>query len=183
HTYDSLWRYAEAKEYVFLLLGSGCGTVLYLLLSKLFFPRQLAGLFMVAVLATSLIIMIFMRLCYRIFRNYVQTKSKKSVPNCRRIAIIGAGDAGVSLVREIRRGNTLEPVMFLDDDPSHIGMKISGIPVCGPINDLPKLLEGTNVTDLVLAIPSCSPTRKKEILDLCTQTICRLRILPDRVSQ
>lgn len=182
HTYDSLWRYAEAREYITLLMGSGCGTLLYLLFSTLFFQRQLAGLFMVAVLGTSLILMITVRFTYRAFRKYQKTRGAKSGEDGRRVAIIGAGDAGVSLLREIQRGTTLRPVMFLDDDPGRIGMKISDVIVNGPINNLPTLLKGSDVSDLILAVPSCSPARRREILDLCTQTNCHLRILPDRVA-
>ncbi|MEG0779013.1 MAG: nucleoside-diphosphate sugar epimerase/dehydratase [Oscillospiraceae bacterium] len=182
HTYDSLWRYAEGKEYMSLLLGFGCGTLLYLLLTEVFFQRQLAGLFMVATLGSSLIVMLMARFIYRTYRKYRTISSCQPEKNGRRVAIIGASDTGVSLLREIQSGSTYLPVLFLDDDPQRVGMKISDIPVKGPIRDLPELLQGTGISDLILAMPACSPIRRKEILALCTQTACRLRILPDRVS-
>ncbi|MEG2570632.1 MAG: polysaccharide biosynthesis protein, partial [Clostridia bacterium] len=181
-TYNSLWRYAEAKEYIALLMGFGCGALLYILLTKLFFERQLSGLFMVASLGTSLIFMLLVRFVYSAYRKRLIEKKNVKTQNCHCVAIIGAGVAGVSLFTEIQHSTTLQTAMFFDDDPNLIGMKISGVPVSGPIDDLPELLHGTDISDIILAIPSLKPERRKEILAMCTATQCRLRILPDRLS-
>lgn len=182
-TYDSLWRYAQGKEYLFLLLGFGCGTALYLLITTLFFPRQLAGLYMISVLGSSLIGMLLIRFGYRTYRARRTRGKPMDREGKQRVAIIGAGDAGVLLLQEfLRKDANHVPTLMLDDSPAKIGMKIFGVPVMGPIDRLPELLQGADVKELILAIPSCPPCRKGEILKLCTQTGCRLRLLPDLTS-
>lgn len=182
HTYDSLWRYAEGKEYLALLLGFGFGTLLYLLLTQMFFRRQLAGLYMVSTLGSSLILMLSIRFGYRMHRNRKGTKKRKDP--CRRTAIIGAGDAGVLLLREIlgKEECSYQSVLLLDDDPERIGMKVYGVPVKGPIARLPKIVKESDIEELILAIPSCPIERRREIIDLCNETGIHLQILPDRVS-
>lgn len=182
-TYDSLWRYAQGKEYLFLLLGFGCGTALYLLITTLFFPRQLAGLYMISVLGSSLIGMLLIRFGYRTYRARRTRGKPVDREGKQKVAIIGAGDAGVLLLQEfLRKDANHVPTLMLDDNPAKIGMKILGVPVMGPIDHLPELLQGADVKELILAIPSCPPCRKGEILKLCTQTGCRLRLLPDLTS-
>lgn len=184
-TYDSLWRYAQGKEYLFLLLGFGCGTILYLILTKTLFSRQLAGLYMISVLGSSLIIMLLIRFEYRTYRDHKSIIKNSNNTVRRKTAIIGAGNAGISLLREMLRKEDCPyiPVLMLDDDPAKIGMKVTGVPIRGPLDSIPELLKGSEVKELILAIPSCSIKRRKEILALCTQTGCRLRILPDRVRE
>jgi FlaA1/EpsC-like NDP-sugar epimerase len=185
HTYDSLWKYAQGKEYLFLLLGFGCGTILYLVLTKTLFSRQLAGLYMISVLGSSLIIMLFIRFEYRSYRDHRSIVKNSNNTASRKTAIIGAGDAGISLLREMVRKENCPylPSLMLDDDPTKIGMKVTGVPIRGPLDNIPELLKETEIKELILAIPSCSLKRRREILALCTQTDCRLRILPDRVRE
>lgn len=182
-TYDSLWRYAQGKEYLCLLLGFSCGTVVYLIFTTYFFPRSLADLYMVSVFGTSLLGMLLMRFGYRAYRARLGRVSVRKEQSRKKIAIIGAGDAGVLLLQEfLRKDGSHIPTLLLDDDAGKIGMKILGVPVVGPINQLSSLLEGTDIKELVLAIPSCTPQRQSEILQLCTQTGCKLRILPGRAA-
>lgn len=184
HTYDSLWRYAEGKEYLSLLLGFGFGTALYLICTALFFKRQLAGLYMISVLGVSLIGMLLVRFLYRMYRHRTIERKRASGGRMRRVGIIGAGDAGVTLLRELllNENSFYEPIMLFDDNPARIGMKIYQIPIKGPIDEIPALIKDADICDLILAIPSLPAYRRSQILNICTQTNCKLHILPDRVK-
>lgn len=184
HTYDSLWRYAEGKEYLALLSGFVCGTILYLGCTNLFVKRQLSGLYMISVLGASLLVMLSVRFLYRAYRRGVKQKQRKAQLSVRKIGVIGMGNAGFSLLREIvgNEASPYEPIVIFDDDPMKIGTKVFDIPVKGPINKIPEYLENGAITDLFLAIPSLSGERRSEILKLGANTGCRLHILPDRVK-
>ena len=184
HTYDSLWRYAEGYEYLYLLLGFGCGTLLYLIFTELFMKRQLAGLYMISVLGTSITFMLVARILYRIYRRYSSRKRRSSSPT-HRTGIIGAGDAGANLLREmlVKPNSPYEPVAMFDDDRAKIGMRVLGIQVKGPISSIPDFTGESNITDLILAIPSLTGPERSRILNICTQTGCKLHILPDRVRE
>ncbi len=97
-----------------------------------------------------------------------------------RIFVIGAGFAGTSIAREIRRKGILgEIAAFLDDDPAKIGKSLDGIPVLGPIADVVNLLEKSPTDEALIAIPSASREKLKQlyaILELAA--FSRIRILP-----
>ena len=180
-TYDSLWRYAETREYMSLLSGMVLSVIVYL--SIIFFVNgtRLWIMQTLASAAVSLLAMLLVRFAYRIYRTQ---QIGREAQGRNYIAIIGAGSAGANLLRELQnsRNNRYIPYCFLDDDPSKLGKHISGVSIKGPINDIQKILQNTPVTDILVAIPSLSAPRRREILNLCTKTGCRIRILPDTVS-
>jgi len=181
-TYDSLWRYAESREYILLLMGFFCGTGLFLLMTTFLFPRRLAGLYMVAVMGSSLMAMLFVRFLYRAYRREKSAGGAKAQEDQRRyLAIIGAGSAGVALMEEIERkyDNPYRVWGFFDDDLAKIGHRIRGVEVKGPISSLPELVKKSPVYDVVLAIPSLPLERRQEIFSICSKLQCRLKILPD----
>ncbi|NLK74587.1 MAG: hypothetical protein GX288_04785 [Clostridiales bacterium] len=96
-TYDSLWRYAQSKEYLMLLLGGITGYLIYLLIVITIPGNSIPVLYTLSVYSVSLIGMLFMRLCYRQYRKYYRTIYGR-IP----IAIIGAGEAGVKLLEELQ---------------------------------------------------------------------------------
>jgi FlaA1/EpsC-like NDP-sugar epimerase len=98
-----------------------------------------------------------------------------------KLYIIGAGFAGRSLAREIRRKNIYgEVAAFLDDDPVKIGTQVEGSPVLGPINDVARLLQPRSTDRAIIAMPSVSRERLREIfLMLKQREFSSIKILPD----
>jgi len=98
----------------------------------------------------------------------------------RRIAIIGAGDVGEALAKDLlqRRGSGLHPVLFVDDDPKRIGRSVHGLQVYGPLEKLAKLASGARLNELVITMPEASPKRIKEIIELGRQIGATTRIIP-----
>ncbi|MCJ7434889.1 MAG: polysaccharide biosynthesis protein [Anaerolineales bacterium] len=95
----------------------------------------------------------------------------------RKVLIIGAGDAGALVVRELQKSSQLNlfPIGFLDDDPDKQKHEINGIPVIGIVSDLPDVLDAQPVDEVIIAIPS-APGR---IIRLVTDE-CRLQGIPSR---
>ena len=181
-TYESLWRYAESREYLILLAGLVLGFALYTVLNLLLDtnPIWISGAFFGSCIA--LIGMLGVRFCYRIYRFH---KAGTPGQGQRQVAIIGSGTAGVSLLYELKHNplGSYVPYCILDDAPDKIGKVVQGIPVKGPINDLCAILRDTPVTEIILAIPTLTPQRKAQILALCAKTNCRLHILSDPLRQ
>ncbi len=98
----------------------------------------------------------------------------------RRIAIIGAGDVGEALAKDLlqRRGSGLHPVLFVDDDPKRIGRSVHGLQVYGPLEKLAKLASGARLNELVITMPEAPPKRIKEIIELGRQIGATTRIIP-----
>ena len=101
-------------------------------------------------------------------------------PNARRVLIVGAGDAGEMVVREISKNPESEfvAVGFVDDDPRKQGRDIHGVSVLGRPNDIVRLAEEHEVGEIILTIPSASGREIRAILRSCRGVKARLRIVP-----
>ncbi|MFB3880276.1 MAG: polysaccharide biosynthesis protein [Armatimonadota bacterium] len=96
-----------------------------------------------------------------------------------RTLVVGTGDAARSLVWQIQESVTdYNVVGFVDDDPARLGMRVLGIPVLGNTEVLPKLVANMGIKQIVIAIPSLSSHRLREIALICEQTGVPVRILP-----
>jgi FlaA1/EpsC-like NDP-sugar epimerase len=97
-----------------------------------------------------------------------------------RVLIVGAGNTGQLLAREMRQNREWDyrPVCFVDDDPRKKGMRVHGVPVMGSRHEIPALVEKMGVDLVALAIPSARATTIEEILVFCEATKVPVRIVP-----
>ena len=180
-TYDSLWRYAQSKEYFILLLGGITGYLMFLVLDYMILRSKMSVLISLSIYSVSLLGMLFMRLCYRQYRNIIRKQvAKDRVP----LTIIGAGEAGVKLLEEVMHNpnSRYAAVCLIDDSVEKIGKRIHGIEVRGPMNHLAKILRDTQVKEAVIAIPGLETEKHKLIMDTCATMKCRVKKLPDTLA-
>ena len=177
-SYDSLWRYAETDEYISLIFMGGLAYVVYFLIQKILPIPKIPSVLSLCIYSMSLLLMMTARFIYRKYRMKVTSRNQGKKVRC---AIIGAGNAGVALLNEMKNNvsNHSQPVCFFDDDPEKVGKFIHGIEVKGKIDMMPLLLRNTMVTEIIFAIPSANPTRRKEILEMCSTLHCHVKVLPD----
>ena len=185
--YDSLWRYQESKEYLMQFLALTCGhTTLYFFGHFVFTPvdMEYPQRLQILVMLSSLVLMWMSRFIYRYLRQARRRRIHLRTANVK-VAIVGAGDAGVSLVDEIRRDPTCpyEVVCFFDDDPVKQRAHVRGLPVRGSLDSIAAHLKGSDVSEIIVAIPSLDEERTREVLQQCSHTSCRVRILPSIFSQ
>jgi FlaA1/EpsC-like NDP-sugar epimerase len=97
-----------------------------------------------------------------------------------RLVVVGAGRLGEQLVAELRsrRGHGLEPVCFVDDDLAKQGLSIHGLPVAGAPEGIPQLVDKFGVTEVILALPSNSAKRIREISAIASRRGLRVRVVP-----
>ncbi len=98
----------------------------------------------------------------------------------KRFLIIGAGNAGEALLREIHRMPVAqyEVVGFIDDDPIKQGTHIHGIPVRGTVEQLPKICEERNIEEIAIAMPSASHQQLRRVIQVCEGTKIRFQTVP-----
>lgn len=98
----------------------------------------------------------------------------------KRVLIVGAGSAGVSLVREMQRNYHLDfrPIAFIDDDKSKINARILGIHVVGDRYSIPSTVKSLRIDRVIIAIPSVKGEVIREIVDICKSTGIKTSILP-----
>ena len=95
----------------------------------------------------------------------------------RRVLVVGAGDAGALVVREMQKNPDLplRPVCYLDDDPDKQRQQIHGVPVVGTLNDLSRTLVTRRIDEVVIAIPSAPGSVIRQVAE-----VCRVRGMPFR---
>jgi len=185
--YDSLWRYQESKEYLMQFFALTCGhVVLYILGITVLMPLHMEypQRLQVLVFLISLVLMWVARFVYRYARQTVRMRRHHKVATVK-VAIVGAGDAGVTLVDEIRRAPDCpyKVECFFDDDPVKQRAHVRGLPVIGSLDTIAEKLQGTDISEIIVAIPSLNDERTREVLQQCSHTSCRVRILPGIFSQ
>ena len=176
--YNSLWRYASVQDAVEILKGVTLAS--FLAVPSVFFMRQFAPLprsifvldwfLLFALLAAS-------RLVWRIWREtYVVSRSSEGP----RTLIVGAGEAGSLLLKEIRRQPHAAYTVcgFVDDDPEKKGMKLHGIPVLGGASQLKSLIVANEIEDVIIAMPSADGKAIRSIMDSCKNANVTFKTLP-----
>ncbi len=100
--------------------------------------------------------------------------------SARRVLIVGAGEAGSSVAREIQQNPDLglQPVGFVDDDPVKQALRVNGLQVVGRLSDISRIIEAQKVDQVLIAIPSASPAVIRQIVDLCRAAQAEPLILP-----
>jgi len=128
----------------------------------------------------SLVLFVGFRVAIRSLRERFWSKESAQVGAVERIAVIGAGRAGEQLVADLlaRRGHGLEPACFLDDDVTKHGLLIHGVRVLGGSELVPVLAERHGVTEVILALPSTSARRVREVSAAAAAAGLRVLVVP-----
>ena len=191
--YSSLWKYASIDELVKIVAASfvaNAFAVVYLVMSAHQLPRSIYLMALVLDMAAVGLI----RLGYRWARNrYSYQTLKRDVPGGlfnyvknqsaganKRIMVVGAGDAGAALIKEVRQHSDQrqQVVVAVDDDKEKLNQRIYGVRIAGNRVDIPHLVQKYDVDEIVVTMPSVRRTVIREILEECNKTQCRVKILP-----
>ena len=115
-----------------------------------------------------------------VIRLYYEEFRTDEAGRLKRFLIVGAGNAGEALLREIHRMPVAqyEVVGFIDDDAIKKGTNIHGIPVLGPVEQLPEVCEERNIEEIAIAMPSSSHQQLRRVIQVCEGTKIRFRTVP-----
>ena len=174
--YRGLWRFASIMDLERIVKSTliGMGVILGMLfvwnrIENL--PRSVFPLFTLLLIGGTS----GSRILYRWLKD--KRYSWQASP---RVLIVGAGQAGEMLVRELHRDHQrlYQPLLFLDDNPAKTGTEIHGIPVVGRVAQLPQLVESRQIDLVLIAIPTAPAKQMRRIVELCEQAHVPFRTLP-----
>ena len=174
--YRGIWRFASVPDLLNILKASVVGLlaiVIGLFLYNRLYQVPRTVLILYPVLLTALLGM--PRLLYRAWMDYRLGGNEKAVL---RVLILGAGQAGEALVRDLRRGGHYQPVGFLDDAPKLRGSHLQGVPILGRIDEVERIAPETAARLLVIAIPSIDAASMRRIVAACERTGIPFRTVP-----
>ncbi len=115
-----------------------------------------------------------------VIRLYYEEFRTVELGRLKRFLIVGAGNTGESLLREIHRMRVVEyeVVGFIDDDPSKQGIRIHGLPVLGTVEQLAQICKDKNIEEVAIAMPSATVPQRRRVVQVCQGTKVRFRTVP-----
>ena len=180
--YQSIWRFASFVELCRLLLATAITSVIYVLFETICIQRMPVSYFIFGIIV-QLTLTVGVRFSYRFIlllreRNYFGTDKTK--PEESRVMLIGAGQAGQAIIRDVRRSTSLNDkiVCIIDDNSNKWSRFIDGIPVVGGRESIVENCKKYGIDKIYYAIPSANMKTEKEILEICSETGCKMKKLP-----
>ena len=176
--YHSLWQYASIAELYKIVEACVVAELAHLCVTSFMgwmLPRSCyftSGVFLIVAMSAS-------RFMYRFLRQLINEYRHTSEQV--KIMIIGAGEATSVLMREISNSRYLDNskvVCIIDDDLGKVGKYIRGVKIVGTRDHIKEYARYYDIDEIIFAIPSASTKDKREILNICKETSCNLKILP-----
>jgi len=188
--YRGWWRYVSISDLLGLLRASLVSTLVIVVLWFLVIlqvpairqslPPAIAvigqGVFMADLFGTILL-PAGLRMVIRLYHEEFRTTESRRL---KRFLIVGAGNAGEALLREILRMPVIpyQTIGFIDDDPLKQGTHIHGIPVLGTVAQLPRICETRRIEEIAIAMPSATRRQLRRVIEVCEGTKIRFRTVP-----
>lgn len=178
--YKSVWRYASATELVNIVFATTCAAIAQVVLCyamHLYMPRSYYVIywFLLSVLICGI------RFSYRILRIVNMKRTSLTEKNTsKNVMLIGAGAAANAILKEIEVSQyiNLRVKCIIDDHEGCHGKLLRGVPIVGGRDKIQDAVTQYGIDEIIYAIPSSSTKTKKEILDICKETGCKLLTLP-----
>lgn len=173
--YHRMWQYASLGELYGIVKAASSGMlVLVLLIYTMPLPHLPRSVYILGWMMT-IILVGGSRLTWRVMRDSIVREAGQQQKS---VLIVGAGDAGALLARELLHNRllNLNPIGFVDDSRLKQKLTIYGIPVLGTRDRIPHLVKHYQVEEILIAMPSADGRAIREILEICRQTLARVRV-------
>ncbi|MBQ8911281.1 MAG: polysaccharide biosynthesis protein, partial [Clostridia bacterium] len=187
--YRIIWKYAGAKDVYRILVASILAEFVYFGANELVLRTGLIdgmARLHLRVYPVALVFALAMLTMYRMMlRQHGKQVSrgtpgdgKETAENVERVLIIGGGDGGAMIAKDLKQNDAFEIVGIIDDSPEKQGQSIYGVSVLGTRKDIPTLAQKLKVDTILFCIPACPPTDRVQILSICATTGCQVKVLP-----
>jgi len=182
--YESLWRYAEAYEFIKCTFATIAASIVFVLATWVWFqpPHVPTRIPLTVYFLSSMMAgmgTLFLRMSYRAYRT--TRTSRKTTSRMKRVMVVGAGETGNAVIQDLYRDpdRRYDVACVVDDNPDKHGRKIQRIKVIGTTKDIPRIVERYDIDVIILAIPSAANKDKRRISNICAKTKCQLKKIPD----
>ena len=185
--YATVWRYPNTKAYLYLVISYCAVSVVSLLTTRLAQDLGLFNIYIdvwyyVSVLPISVLLCLSGRFCYRLL--YKKLNKTFGNPKGIKIAIMGAGQLGASLVNDLISNpkSVYNPVFFIDNDTAKINYKVCGLPVYSGESDIASLIEMNDIKEIFIAIKEISSEELNGFYNTFVKTGCKVKVYESPIS-
>jgi FlaA1/EpsC-like NDP-sugar epimerase len=178
--YNRWWRYVSTRDMWGAARGVTVGSLIAYLVLYAFPPNHTSRLPRGIAVFDYLLLLAFVAGTRLLARSLIERPLSGLVAHGKEVLIIGAGDAGQLMVREMQRNRQLHytPIGFVDDDPRKRGDRIHGVKILGTTDDLAHLLRDNKPDEVLIAIPSAPGGVRRKIVETCTAANVPVKTLP-----
>jgi FlaA1/EpsC-like NDP-sugar epimerase len=178
--YNRWWRYVSTRDMWGAARGVTAGSLMAYLVLYAFPPNHTSRLPRSVAVFDYLLLLAFIAGTRLLARSLIERPLGGLVARGKEVLIIGAGDAGQLMVREMQRNRQLHytPIGFVDDDPRKRGDRIHGVKILGTTDDLAHLLRDNKPDEVLIAIPSAPGGVRRKIVETCTAANVPVKTLP-----
>lgn len=175
--YRSIWRFAGYDEMIRVVSVTAITCIIHTVAITIFFERMPITYYIFGAIF-QFMFTLMIRFSYRVV--LLMRKGKKDGLGDHNAMMIGAGSAGQILLKDINNGRKdgYRVCCIIDDNKNKWGRYIAGVPVVGGREDILFNVQKYHITQILIAIPSATAQEKRDILDICKETGCDLKILP-----
>ena len=178
HLYTRIWRYAGMREMVAVLIATTLGAGLFYTGMYVFDKSLPRSIYLISwILSTGVIgigrmVLHYIAMCY----GGKQSTDADMVNTL----IIGAGDAGATIAREIERYHkrSRKVIGFIDDDEAKFNRLMGGVRILGNRHDIPSIVKENKVKEIIIAMPSVTRNEIRNIMEICSPLKCKVNTLP-----
>lgn len=182
--YNQMWRYANAKVYMRMVLSDLCAGIVYLIIDRTTMEINIPVANAVAAIGTGLLATLSSRFLYQTLRRVPglfgrdKLSREKDAAGKIGVAIVGAGELGSILAEELRLkpNSPYVPVCFFDNNPRKIGSMVSGIPVYGPDERAKEIIKSFPIQEIIIALPNMDSHLQRQVFDSYKETGCKIKL-------
>ena len=179
--YKSVWRYVSFAELARCLEATAITFVVQIAGTLLFFRRMPITYYCLGIML-QFAFTLGIRFSYRIFLIFKRKQMYQIDGATHRVMMIGAGESGQLIMRDVHKNpnNPDHIVCVIDDDSNKWNRYIEGVPIVGGRDDILKNVEKYDIDRIYMAIPNASVAAKRDILNICSETNCEIKLLPNK---
>lgn len=177
--YVQIWRYANVRDYLNLIVADFFGGLIYLAIDRsMLVGSHLMVASSIAIVCSVLIASLSARFIYQRLHYYINKRQASEAANRVNVLVVGAGRLGTALVQDLQANpaGRYKPYCFIDSNPDKIGSKVCGLHVYGEGQDVVARVQSLPVQEIIIAIDSLSPEELQALHSRYRQTGCPVKI-------
>lgn len=176
--YNSVWRFASFSELNRIFAATVITTVFHIVGITVFVQRMPASYYIIGPI-TQAVLITGVRFSYR-FITLERIRRKQHLAIKHNAMVIGAGAAGQIILKELKHSEELDvrPCCVIDDNPNKWGRYMEGVPIAGGRDSIMEAVKKYHIDQILFAIPSAKAQEHRDLLNICKETGCELKILP-----
>jgi FlaA1/EpsC-like NDP-sugar epimerase len=179
--YNHWWRYVSIGDMWSAARAVGVGSLITFIAIFLIDPVDGVRLPRSVFLIDALLLLAFITGARLLARTLIERPGRRGlVARGREALIVGAGDAGQLIIKEMLKNRALgyTPIGLVDDDPRKSNLRLHGVRVLGTTADLPHLLGDNKPDEVIIAIPSAAGATRQQIVNVCRDASVAVKTLP-----